>query len=203
VAAGPSFSRWRCEQVVCAAKTNSCAVADSSSGTVAFENAPSLKDAFMGIWLISRHKIVRPMVLWVLTFVVLIAVALLDRTFGPGLIEYGLGVILFLVLTSGLLFGVALLLNANRLLKSSRENRPVLYSASDSGIETTSAHARAQLDWPFFSGYVETHTLILLQLRDKKSIIIPKRCVGEENTPEFTQLLSAKLPRLRGLWLLP
>jgi hypothetical protein len=157
----------------------------------------------MGTWTISRRNLVKPIVAWVLAFAFVVAVALYDRLFGPDLIKFGLGAIILFALSFAVWFTIAVSLCANRLLKNVRVNAPLIYTVSDSGLWTKSKNAFAQLDWPFFYGFAETRSTVLLQLRDKKCIIIPKRCVGEENTLAFMQLLSAELPRLRGLWLLP
>jgi hypothetical protein len=155
---------------------------------IQFETTTRISEARETLWRIYRGRVI----FYALVFAV-ITLALFRFQSGDlarlSLI-WGFGwVAIFLCV-----WGAIILFQGSKMAERSSAHGPLRWTGSDEGFRVESGSSAVTFDWAALAGFLETPRLFLLPLRGKRAyLIVPKRCLSEQQTSELADLLARNL----------
>jgi hypothetical protein len=155
---------------------------------IEFETTTRISEARETLWRIYRGRVI----FYALVFA---AITLALYRFQTGDLArlsliWGLGwVAIFLFV-----WGAIILFQGSKMAERSSAHGPLRWTGSDEGFRVESGGSAVTFDWAALAGFIETRRLFLLPLRGKRAyLIVPKRCLSEQQTSELSDLLARNL----------
>lgn len=73
---------------------------------------------------------------------------------------------------------------------------PLRWTVDDAGVHLAGSGSATSFGWDALAGFADTPRLVLLKLRGKRAyLIVPKRCLSDDQQRELRQFLQRRLSR--------
>lgn len=155
---------------------------------IEFETTTRVAEARETLWRIYRGRVI----FYALVFAVITVVLFRFQSGDLARLSliWGLGwIAIFLCVWGAIIF-----VQGSKMAQRSSAHGPLCWTGSDDGFRVASGGSAVTFDWPALAGFLVTPRLFLLPLKGKRAyLIIPKRCLSEQQTSELSDLLARHL----------